>query len=244
MENRRVLWILASLCLSIGVALAGWFIGHGFRQARTDHYVTVKGVSERIVQADLALWPLRFVATGNDLAQVQGRSRRDAERVRAFLLEAGMAEDEIELASLQVTDAYAQPYRSGPVQNRYIIAQTITVRTDDVARVEAASGRIGELVDAGVILSSDYGPQANTPTYLFTGLTGIKPEMIAEATRNARAAAEQFAADSGARVGAIRRANQGLFQILPRDQTPAVPEAQQVFKTVRVVSTIDFTLVE
>jgi hypothetical protein len=116
------------------------------------------------------------------------------------------------------------------------------VRSVDVDAIEAASQRVGELLDAGIVLSNDQGPQSNVPSYLFTKLNDVKPAMNAEATQNARAAAEQFAADSGSRLGGIRHANQGLFQILPRDPVAGISEEKQTDKIVRVVSTIDYLL--
>jgi hypothetical protein len=115
------------------------------------------------------------------------------------------------------------------------------VRSTDVERIEATSQRVSELIEAGVVLSSEGGAG---PYYLFTRLNDVKPEMIGEATRRAREGAEQFAADSGSRVGGIRRASQGLFQILARDDAPSIMEQRQIRKTVRVVSTIDYVLVD
>jgi hypothetical protein len=116
------------------------------------------------------------------------------------------------------------------------------LRSDQPRAVLAASERIGELVEAGVVLSSgaDYGTIG--PTFLFKGLNDIKPEMIAEATSRAREAAEQFAADSRSRIAGIRRANQGVFVILARDRAPGLSEPSQLEKTVRVVSTVEYLL--
>lgn len=234
---------LAAVVLSVGIAAGGWLIGEGFRESRlAERYVTVKGISERTVKADLALWPIRFVATGNDLTEVQAKLARDAEAIKALLSSAGLTEDDIELQRLEVTDLLAQAYRSGPVDSRFIIAQTLMARSTNVDQIATAGQRLGELVDAGVVLSNEYG--ASGPFYLFTRLSDIKPEMIAEATRNAREAAQQFANDSGAKIGGIRRANQGLFEILPRDRAPQISEENQVEKTVRVVSTVEYLLVD
>lgn len=238
----RILGTFVTLVAALAIAAAGWFIGDGLRTARMDdRYVTVKGLAEREVQADLAVWPIRYVATGNALADVQATLRRQTEVIRGFLEKAGISGAEIELAGVEVTDVAAQAWRDGPVRERFIVAQTLMVRTGKVAAVEAASRNLGELLEAGIVLSSDYGP-ANKPSYVFTGLNDIKPEMIAEATRNARAGAEQFAADSGSRLGSIRRANQGLFQILPRNQVSGITESQELEKTVRVVTTLEFYL--
>jgi len=101
---------------------------------------------------------------------------------------------------------------------------------------------VGELVAAGVVLSSggEYG--GGGPTFIFTGLNDLKPAMIAEATARAREAAEQFARDAKSRIGGIRRANQGTFEILARDRAPGITEEGQLAKTVRVVSTVDYNL--
>jgi len=234
--------VIAALVLGIGVAVGGWLAGIGIGEARRiDHYVTVKGVAERNVDADLALWPIRFVVTGNELSVVQAESQRQAERVLEFLTAAGVPHDAVEVQGVDVTDVLAQAYRSGPTESRFIIAQTLMVRSTDVAGIEATSQRVSALIDAGVVLSSESGAG---PYYLFTRLNDVKPEMIAEATRRAREGAEQFAADSGSRVGGIRRASQGLFQILARDDAPGITEQRQIQKTVRVVSTIEYLLVD
>jgi uncharacterized protein len=234
--------IVAAALVAAGLAGGGWLLGRSFVEARAgERWVTVKGISEREVKADLALWPLRFVATGNDLAAVQRKVAADAGVVSAFLTREGFAAGDVELLSLEVTDLFAQAFRSGPVESRFIVAQTLMVRSQDVDRVVAASQKVAELVSAGIVLNNDMSA-ANGPSYVFTGLTAIKPAMIAEATRNARAGAERFAADSASVVGSIRRANQGVFEILPRDQAAGIAESRQVQKTVRVVSTIEYYL--
>ncbi|MBK8908072.1 MAG: SIMPL domain-containing protein [Rhodospirillales bacterium] len=228
--------------LAVGIAATGWWVGDGLVDARTgDRYVTVKGLAERPARADLAIWPLRFVATSNDLAEAQSRIARDAETISGFLAAAGIGSADIELQSLEVTDLHAQAYRSGPVESRFIVAQTLMVRTTAVDTIAAASQNIGDLVAAGVVLgAANHGPPG--PFYLFTTLNDVKPQMIADATQNARDAAEQFAADSGSDIGGIRRASQGLFQILPRDQAPGLQESAQIHKTIRVVTTVEYTL--
>lgn len=230
--------------LALGVALGGWFIGHGFAGARAaDRYVTVKGVAEREVRADLALWPLRLVAGDNALGSAQARITYGVRAVRAFLRRSGIDTASVELQGYEVTDAYANQYRSADeVTNRYVIHQTVMVRSDRPDVVAAAAQRVNELVDAGVVISSggEYG--SGGPTFLFTGLNALKPQMIAEATARAREGAEQFARDSRASLGGIRRATQGMFEILPRDQAPGVEEGSQLAKTVRVVSTVEYFL--
>jgi hypothetical protein len=230
--------------LALGLALAGWFVGHGFVKGRSaDRYVTVKGVSEREAKADLALWPLNLNVTDNDLSQAQALLRRNTERVFAFLVRQGIDTADAELQGYRVTDLLARPYGGDPsYRSRFIITQTVMVRSSDPDRILQASQNVGELVDAGVVLSSgeEWGPGG--PTFLFTRLNDLKPEMIAEATANARQAAEQFALDSRSSLGGIRQANQGVFVILPRDQAAGIQEQNQLFKLVRVVSTVEYFL--
>jgi len=231
-----------TILLAIGIAVAGWFVGDGFVKGRsTDRFVTVKGVAERDVQADVVLWPLRFVATNDDLGRAQATIKQSHQHILAFLEKQGIDPAAAEIQRLEVNDLLANPYRSGSTQSRYIITETLMVRTEDTGTIEKASQAVGELVDAGVVLSSS-GGQASGPTFLFTGLNELKPEMIAEATAEARRAVERFAKDSGSEIGTIRRANQGVFVILARDRAPGIMEGSQLQKTVRVVSTIEYYL--
>lgn len=239
------LWMLAAaVLLATGLALAGYFIGEGFYQGRrAERSVTVKGLAERDVRADLAVWPLRFTATGNELAAVQSQIEADAARVRDFLGGGGIAPEAIQTSGIEVVDRMAQRYRpEGEMGSRYIVTQTLVVRSPEVDRVARLSGQVGALVRQGVVLMNE-GP-ASGPQYLFTRLNEIKPSMLAEATQAARAAAAQFAADSGSRLGGLRRADQGVFVIQPRDNIEFVPEKAQIDKTVRVVSTLQYDLVE
>jgi hypothetical protein len=230
---------VSATILALGLVAAAVVFTAGFVQSRTaDRYVTVKGIAERDVQAGLALWPLRFVATDDRLDVAQAAIARSHDAVMAFLARHAIDRTRVEVQGLEVTDVLANAYRDGPAASRYIIAQTLMVRSEDADVVRAASQKVGELVDAGVVLSSQSG--AITPTYLFTRLNDLKPAMIAEATTNARRAAEQFANDSGSRILGIRRANQGLFEILPRDRVMGVSEENQIHKTVRVVSTVEY----
>jgi len=233
---------IAAVVLAAGVAAAGWFVGQGFVEARSaERYVTVKGVAEREVQADLGLWPMQFVVADDDLGRAQSRMVDATARVHAFLERNAFQADEVELQDLSVTDTRANRYGGPPAPFRYVVSSTLMVRTGDPDKLFAASQRVGELIDAGVVLSSD-GPWAGGPSYLFNGLNDLKPPMIAEATASAREAAAQFARDSGSGLGPIRRANQGLFVVLPRDQAPGVQEQRQRAKVVRVVSTVEYLL--
>ena len=239
--GNRVVW--GALVVALGLAVAGWFIGDGFLESRRDRFVTVKGLSERDVEADLALWPFRIVGAADDLGAAQAEIQRSSRLVREFLARNGVDTAGAQLQGVEVTDRLAEQYGNATqVGPRYLVQQLMVVRSEDVGAVQAASQRVGELVDAGVVLRSGTGYGPVKPTFLFKELNALKPAMIAEATASAREAAQQFAEDSDSRLGGIRRANQGVFQILPRDGAPGIDESDQVDKTVRVVSTIDYYL--
>jgi len=237
--------LLAAVVLAVGIVGAGWFVGQGFYAARAaDRFVTVKGVAERPVEADIAIWPLTIVVSDNDLVQAHARLAKNVDAARRFLTENGIAPEQVSLQGLAVVDNEANRYGSAQAANRYTINQTLVVRSLDPARVKAASEKIADLVALDVVLQSGGPYQSVGPSFLFTRLNDLKPDMIAEATAHAREAAAKFAQDSGAKVGGIRRANQGVFQILARDEAATIEEQHQLHKLVRVVSTIEYFLEE
>ena len=240
-QSSGLVKVAAAVIVGVAIAGAGWFVGNGIANMRSlDRYVTVKGLAEQNVQADRAVWPITFVATDDVLQTAQAKIESDTKTLIDFLASHGISKEMTELQNLQVTDQLAQSYRSGPIESRYIVNQTIQVRTEDVNAVVAASQDIGKLLQGGIVLGGQgYNPG---PSYMFTGLNDVKPEMIAAATANAREAAAQFAADSGGQLGGIRRATQGLFQILAADGAPNMNEASQINKTVRVVTTMEYLI--
>lgn len=236
--------LLAPTILALGIALGGFLAGSGIVRAKdAERFVTVKGVDEREAKADLAIWPLRLAAADNDLTKANRDLQTNVGRITRFLARYGVDTTQITLQDFAVRDRQADQYGNfrfeGP---RYVITQTVLVRSTNPDVVAAASQRIPELVSEGVVLSSGEQFGNGGPTFVFTGLNELKPEMIAQATARAREAAEQFAQDAGSSLGDIRRANQGYFEILPRDQALGISEASQVFKTIRVVTTVEYLL--
>ena len=232
---------LPAAIVAIGVALGGLAVGSGFARARAaDRYVTVKGVAEREVRADLAIWPLKVVGADNDLTTANKKVTANIAGVRQFLARHGLDTTQVQLSDFAVTDALASEYTpERQPANRYVIKQTMLVRSNQPDRVLAASQQVGELAAIGVVISSGNSEMGNGPTFVFSGLNKA---MIADATARTREAAEQFAHDSHSELGGIRQANQGVFEILPRDQAPGISEESQINKVVRVVATIDYFL--
>lgn len=228
----------ASALLAVGLVAGLFLLGREIHAGvvefkERDRVVTVKGLAEREVAADVAIWPLRFVDASNDYDALFQSIDAKTEAVLGFLEEAGFDPADVTVAPADVIDKRAQRYGGGgDVGLRYSATRAFTVYTTDVDRVRATTARLQELGRQGIVFEQS-GPQ-----FLFTRLNDLKPSMIEDATREARAVAEKFAEDSGSVVGRIRSARQGQFSISPRDaSTPYV-------KKVRVVSTVDYYLAD
>jgi hypothetical protein len=232
--------------LALGLIIGGWVLGSEIKATRLgDRYVTVKGLVERNVKSDLVIWPLTYKEAGDELGALYAKTEADKKTVLQFLSDQGIQSTEIELGIIRVVDTQANEYGGGTrAPHRYIVEQQITVHTSRVDQVAAAAQKTLQLLQKGIVLGGNPGQGL---AYKFTGLNAIKPDMITEATRNARAAADRFAADSGSKVGSIRTANQGVFSILPADQAGDGAEGgfgadASLMKTVRVVTSVEYYL--
>ncbi|RJP68711.1 MAG: SIMPL domain-containing protein [Candidatus Abyssobacteria bacterium SURF_17] len=225
------------LSIGLGIVIAGFFLASALYKVRAaERYVTVKGFSERDVDADLAIWPVTFKETDNDLLKLQRKIDTNRKEIREFLLKEGFSEEDISESPVSITDFQTQAYIQDreKLPYRYLAQATLMLRSSNVPLVKQVMEKSGELVSKGIVLvTEEYGQRAE---FIFTGLSAIKPEMVALATKDARRAAEQFAKDSGSKVGAIRKAHQGLFSIEDRDRYS--PDRKQV----RVVTTVEYFL--
>ncbi len=228
---------LKTLIIFSSIVIAGFFVGNMHKTGKKyDRFVQVKGLSQREVNADLAVWPINITLTANDLQSLKNAIEEQNNEVYNFFIAQGFDKSELTKGSTNISDTRADMYNSS-YQNqefRYLAKSEFTVRTNDIDKLQKALSESLELMSKGILLGSK-----NTwrpVEYVFTGLNELKPSMIEEATKNAREVAEKFARDSDSQVGEIRVARQGLFSINDRDEnTPQI-------KIVRVVSTIDFQL--
>ena len=223
--------IISALIVAVGIVILGFCLKAGIDNiAFRDREVTVRGLAEREVPADLVTWPISYSLAGNSLPTLYDQVSANNATIVKFLTSNGISPDEISVNPPDSYDATSNRYRSDSFSYNYSINCTVTVTTKKVAKVRELLNRQSELLKEGIAFSNSY------INYQFTGLNKIKPEMIAEATKNARAAADQFAADSESRVGKIKTASQGQFSIEDSDSsTPFI-------KKVRVVSTIIYYL--
>lgn len=227
-------WLASSGIMALGLIIGGYLLGDGLTRAHeADRSVTVRGLAEKEVTADLATWTISYSSSATDLSSAQSSVDQDSRAIREYFRELGFPAE-----TLQPTGVNVSQYTENGIP-RFTVRQRITLRSDDIKLSEKAVKRQFELVRRGVVLEEGSGM-----SYTFTKLNDIKPEMVAAATKDARAAAEQFAKDSGTSVGSIKSATQGYFSIAARDGDSGGGwgVSDTPFKKVRVVTTIDFYL--
>lgn len=226
----------SGLFIMVGLVVLGMMMPRAVEKYRSyDRIVNVKGLCEKEVKADKVIWPVVYRVMANDIQSVYDQTDSNNAEIIAFLKSGGISDSEITVSVPEISDKYASEYGSNDRTFRYIAKNVITVCTSDVDEVLALMSRQSELLKKGIVTAG--GNQWENPVeFKYEGLNGIKPEMIEEATRNAREAAQKFAKDSDSRLGKIKTANQGTFTIENRDSnTPYI-------KKVRVVTSVTYYL--
>lgn len=228
-------WRIEAIIMAVGIIMLGVMIKNGINDFKDkERVVTVKGLAEMEVPADKVVWPLMYKDIGNDPAVLYANLAQKNHAIVKFLESNGITEEEISIAPPEVIDMQAERYGDRNVPYRYNATSVITVTSKNVDKVRKLMSGQAELLKQGIAITG--GDYRYSVSYEFTGLNDIKPKMIEEATKNARAAAEKFAKDSESSLGKIRNASQGQFSISDRDaNTPYI-------KSVRVVTTVNYYL--
>jgi hypothetical protein len=228
--------LVLGVFILLGLSALGYLLGNALIEFKEyERSVTVKGLAEREYPADVVIWPIKFVVAANDLESLYQSLEQNTATITDYLRSAGVADDEISTALPAITDKSAQRFDgASQPQFRYSAIQAVTVYSGDVDRVRGTMAGLAALGKQGIaFLGDQYQGQTE---YLFTGLNDVKPGMIEEATKKARAVALEFAEDSDSSLGKIKRASQGQFSITPRDKN------NPHIKKVRVVSTVEYYL--
>ncbi len=230
----------AALVLALGIGVAGLGVGMGLERFRmADRTVTVKGLAEKDVDSDFAVWTLGFRRGGVDFGAVQRALSQDRDRVVEFLQKQGFAATEIEVRPLQVQDLWAREYGGNNQPLRFQGTGQVLVKSAKPLAVEAAALAVDPLIQAGIQLGANDGPAG--PRYQLRGFNEVKSPLLAEATANAREQAQKFAAEAGATLGKLRSANQGVIQIGAAGGEGFDDGSARV-KRLRVVSTFSYVL--
>ena len=246
MEKRSLIVIIMGLVLALGLNAA--ILGRAIQRfKKEDRTISVKGFSEREVKSDLAVWTIQCRVADNDLSEASKSIELVKNKVVDFLSVNGIKSDEIIQKDLTVSDKMAQEYINYDSDRnfRYIVDKVIQVRSGDVDKILSVSRMTDDLLKVGVVLNNrgDYFVK-----FYFTKLNEIKPEMLTEATQNARKAAETFADESNSSLGTLKRANQGLFSIVDRDESLGQGDGgyfanvADIYKKVRVVVSVEYSI--
>jgi len=247
-DRRLAPAVITAAGLVLGLAAGGFLIASGVARLKSlPRTVTVKGLVEKEVKADQAIWKLGLRRASNDLKDAQAKLSSDRDAVLAFLRKQGFKDEEIEREPTRTLDKLAREYGEsrGSEPLRYVVTASLVVKTSRIDLVRAALGATDELLKSGVPLDGEAQNGAANPRYVVSKFNDLRPQLLAEATQNGRAMAQQFATDSGSRIGSIRSANQGMIQIFGMDGNdesgPFSPTSTPV-KKIRVVSTFEFEL--
>ena len=207
----------SGLFIMVGLVVLGMMMPRAVEKFRSyDRTVNVKGLCEKEVKADKVIWPVVYRVMANDIQSVYDQTDSNNAAIIAFLKSGGISDAEITVSVPEISDKYATEYGSNDRAYRYIAKNVITVYTSDVDAVLKLMSKQSDLLKKGIVAGG--GNQWENPVeFKYEGLNDIKPEMIEEATRNAREAAQKFAKDSDSRLGKIKTANQGTFTIENRD---------------------------
>lgn len=235
MKNNAVAAFILGGLLCSGLIVSANGIGEKLVKMKAmERTVTVKGLAEKEVEANVAIWPIRFTEVDNDLDALYRTVQDKTDKVVAFLKQQGFSDQEISVSLPSIEDRQAQGYVDPNVKYRYAAKVALSLYTEQVELLLNSRTKMLDLAKDGIAISDqDYDSKTQ---FLFTGLNQVKPEMIQSATQNARQVAQKFATDSDSKLGKIKRASQGQFSISNRDSnTPYI-------KKVRIVSTLTYYL--
>ena len=223
----------ASIILGIFFVIGMYIFGrHILETRKSTQYVSVKGLAEKEVKADLGSWVIAASSADNNIDYLKANINQQLSNARQWLSEKGFSDTEIKVEELSILENIY-----GQTQARYTANLQISVATDKVDLLDAVSGQVNQLIDKGVALTGDRW--VTRPRYFFTKINDVKPALLAEATQAALKSAEEFAQNSGAKVGGIRQASQGIISLIPSNR---VNDSEEFFlnKIARVVTSIDY----
>lgn len=221
----------------IGLGTLGYFFKTAFMESKNlERTVIVKGLSEKEVLSNIVIMPIKLTRTSNNLESLIIDIDNDTNKVIKFLKDNGLKDEDITLGAISIVDKMANEFSNQEFSIRYLATKVINIYSSEIEKVRALSGKLSELSQAGILFKTDdYDSKIE---YVYTKLNDIKPSMIEEATSNARAVAQKFAHDSNSKLGKIKKATQGQFEVISRDKN------SEHIKNIRIVSTVEYYLID
>jgi hypothetical protein len=251
---KKTTLIICTVILSLGLIGGGASIGKGIYRARmADRTVTLKGLAEKDVVSDLGLWDVNYREIGNDLVVLDQKIQKAHQSVTAFLKERGFTDQEISRTQIRIEDRFANVYNQNNPQStneyRYVVTAGTRVRSEKVDLIAKSVREVELLIQQGIMLTFDASLLSPNPSFYYTKLDSIRPEMMSLATKSAFIVAKQFANDSSSQLAGIQRANQGVFQVMSRDTSTMSADWNNdqnalgsILKKVRLVTTVVYQI--
>jgi len=231
--------VFSGLAIGIGIIVAGFFIYLGIIHFKKhERHVLIKSLVTRDVIADKGIWDIKFKISEPTLDKAYKKYEDQKNIIKQFLINENFLDSEI-TDNLPNTNEIRQLGKQNTSNTYYKITGVLTLKSNNVEQMKNSSQRISKLIKQGIIFDNLWNTR---PAYQFTKINNYKSEMLSEATKNARILANEFASNSNSKIGSIRSANQGRFQILSRNENAS--HAKEIFKSIRVVSSIDFYIVD
>lgn len=254
MKSKKTATVVSAFILGVGILGSGLMLSKAFYYSKMlGRTVTVKGISERDVKSDLGIWEIDYREVSNNLLDANKRLQHDRDLVTAFLKQHGFTDQELNVEPVKVEDRLANVYNqqdsSNANANRYVLTGGVRIRSSRVNLIAQVNELSSSLLEQGVPVAFDTANVSPNPSYYFSDLDKIRPEMMAEATRSARTVAEQFANDSGSTLKGIMHASQGVFQVMSHDSSTLSADWNSsqsalgsIDKKVRLVTTVDYII--
>lgn len=240
-QNNR--WFNSGAALAIGLVLASMVLGYSYtRVKKGDEAVTVTGSARKRIKSDLATWSAGVSSQSARLADAYNQLSSDVPRIKEYLKSKGIAENQMTVSAISSTTQYERDEDGNQtsVVTGYSLSQRVEVRSNDVDRIAQIARESTELINQGILLES------GAPEYSYTRIGDLKVEMLGEAARDAKTRAEQIAASTNNRIGALRSARMGVIQITAADSTEVsdsgISDTSSIDKDMTTVVNISFAV--
>lgn len=248
MEGSRILRnsqiIILGVCIAAATVLSSIILSKGFLKITKfiREQITVTGSAQKEIKSDYIVWKSTFSTRQADLKTGYKKLNEDLEKIKKYLIGKGIIEKEIIVSQISTSKVYKKNEKGNDTNEIqwYVLAQTIEVRSKDVEKVDRVSREATELIEENIELESQ------APEYFYTKLDELKIEMLAKATENAKLRAENMVKATGNKIGSIRSARMGVFQITPVTSTDVsdwgINDTSSLEKKVMAVVTASFAI--
>lgn len=201
--------IIMSVILSIGIILSSAIVAMYISKGKVQNTISVTGSAKKQIKSDLVTWKGRFTVQSDQLAGASNILSDNAKKVKSYLISKGIPEKDIVLSSVNTETLYNRDYGYSNRIEGYRLSQSVEISSKDVEKITNLSRESSELINQGINFQSD------PPQYFYTEIAKLKVSMLGDATADAKVRAQQIAKSTDAKIGRVRSANMGVFQITP-----------------------------